>query len=362
MTATKKTDTPPPVTPKVATKKPLTRPMLTAFFLLIALIALGASGYCYFLITQQRQQLALSTKTQFADITQRVQHVTDTLNALNQSNNTLKKTLSTHQSNTAQSLETLQESQKSLQARFMAYQQSPRVNVGQDLLTLHFLNAMLSLQLAEQSIRLNRPAPQIQQSLALARRNILPLGDMARPFLNQLQDFSMGFSDLPSINTLSLIKAINTLDQQLETLAFRLPVDAQKADASKEKSLSWQATMQQSWQTLKQFLVINHDSNVDHRLITHANRLSALQSIRMDLALAKWGVIEGNAAAFQQGLAMAKAKTTDTFQGNDAREQWLTLSERIAVKPVGYPIDTLSLTLDKLYKMLATLQSQATKH
>ena len=336
--------------------------IFSVLMMLIAIIALAASAYCYYLIQQQKNRLAEQTNQQFSTLTKGVAKVKQNLNTLSSSHERLQAKLGNYNTMTGQSLDALKKAQLSLQTELAAYKNAPRIGVGEDLLTLHFLNAKLSLQLAEQSIRLSRPAAQIQQSLNLARNNLLPIGDTAKPLLEQLQRLSMGIADLPNVDTLSLLKAINQLDKQLATLQFNLPVKGKVIPAKITHATTWQDYLQQSWHALKQFLIINHDSRVDQQLISRASRLSALQSTRLDLALARWGVVEGNTARFKEGMLQADAKVSTIFQNTAASRQWLAQSKLIATKPAGYPTTKLTVKMNQLYNMLTTLQSETHKH
>jgi len=329
---------------------------------LTALLALVASGYCYYLIHQQRLHLAAFSKKRFTQIEMRVNQMKKTIGTLNDAHQRLQSTLTNENTMNTKSLTQLSTIQEKLQSKLSAYENSPHINLNQDIFTLHILNAKLSLQLAEQSMRLNQPNRQIQHSLNLVRENLLPLGNMASPILTKLQQIAMSVSDLPTVDTDSLLTAINAQDKQLKTLKFKLPVGAQDVQVQTETKTKtkrhWQDYLKESWQTLKKFLVISPHSNVDKKLMTRASRLSALQAARLDLALARWGVVEGNAVRFKKGILLAKTKVLSTFQNNLQRRQWLTKIKLISAKSVGYPEVKLTAQMQQLRQMLTSLEQQ----
>ncbi len=123
-----------------------------------------------------------------------------------------------------------------------------------------------------------------------------------------------------------LLSALNALQNTLEQLPLKNNAMLKKTNTTADSSpplTGWRAQLQQTMQQLGKLIVIHHHDNAIQPLMTPAYEAMLLESIRFNLQMAAWAVLQNNQAVYQLSLSQASQQVNLRFDINAANTQAL---------------------------------------
>lgn len=278
----------------------------TAIFasLIIACLSGGLTSYVLWKLNHQSAQsdsAYLSLLQQLKQINVNHQKKSDTIESVNRE------------------ITALQTSNQSLQQQLKAQQNtlSHALTKNQDAGDNWTLERSLYLmQLAQLSLQWNR---NLSESITLL--------DGAKKLLGQVDDPSLLTVRQSLANELTTLKAIEPVDKiellttlqalsaQIKSLPSKLqtyPVNAHQ-DIATNTQKGWRGTLEKSWQTLQQLLIIRHNNQSIKPLLSPEQRKAINELIHLSLQQAQWAIIHDNNKVYQFSLAQAAEQIKTHF-------------------------------------------------
>jgi len=265
---------------------------LTLLALLIAIIAIAFSGWQWYNLKNQEKQGA-----------------------------TLANQLNVNLTQTHDQLSNQQQSIESLQTNI---QHLIKIT-GASNKTWKLAEAKYLLQLANYSLNFSQNVPLTIKLFQSADQRIASLGDPAMLELRRsLAHNIAALKAVPVIDTTGVVLKIDALSSQVDKLKI-VPNEMKKPLATPDIKTSannkswgklWQDFTENSWDNLKNVVIIRHLQKPMQPLVSPEQRVFLVANIRWQLARAQWAILHHNQALYKESLLHAENWISNYFTVN----------------------------------------------
>lgn len=185
------------------------------------------------------------------------------------------------------------------------------------------------VELASNNLQLADNIPLAIKLLQAADAELSRLNDAnVLPIRKAIAQDIAALQAVPLVDVSGLYLHLATLNEQFENLPLAMrpqnpPLDM---NANPKKLSWWQQGLAQSWQTLRQIIVVRYVEDNKLPLIMPDQKIFLLQNCHAALAQAMWGVLNKQPAVYQKSLQQAIDWLTQYFDLN-AKSVQMMLSE-----------------------------------
>ena len=180
------------------------------------------------------------------------------------------------------------------------------------------------LRLAQYQLQFSHNPTRALELLNLVAQDIKKLNDPTlQVWQNEFAKLLEQLKAIPKVDTNQLLSQLEALKVQITTLPLKNAENETDAPAVKQQKtkLSWRQALNDSWNNIKNLVVIRRTDDPIQPLLAPGQRLFLEQNLRLLIQQAEWGVIDANAMLYRQSIKQLADYIKRYFDGNVASTQ-----------------------------------------
>ena len=277
----------------------------------------------------------------------------------------IQKQVVTLQNQLQQTQVTLTEQSSAQQALQTSLQQIVKIS-GYNNAGWVIPEAKYLINLADINLTINKNLPVAIKLLQLADKRIASLHDSALNNLRRTLATDVNtLQAAPQVDTVGLLLQINTINNQITSLAFIPKSPAHDSKSTKQQSEQtknptlWQRFYHSTIEALENIVIIRrHDTKIEP-LLTETQQTYLMQNIRLHLEQAKWAVLHNHAKTYTSALKQTAKLVKFGFSHNlENAQNILTTLQKLQQINIEPPTPNINGSINALHAAMVPVSTK----